>query len=532
MRNKRTREDIVALIFGVGLLIILIAPNSSFLKGILGKVINTAYLTPLNVTIFAIVSIAAVVLTVGILEKKRQNIFNVFKERNGTSKKTKISIHEERIAKKRNSKGKKAVFEEVAGLEEPKRELGELLDFLRNPEKFLSLGARIPRGIIMYGPPGTGKTLLAKSLAQEAEVEFIAASGSEFVEKYVGMGASRVRELFDKARQYKEGAIIFIDEIDSLGRKREGGENSIEKDQTLNQLLVEMDGFSSWRDPVIIIGSTNRLDILDPALLRPGRFDRHISIGYPSFKERFEILKMHVKNKPMQDISLEAFAYKTAGMTGAQLENICNESAIIAARKNANFINEDDVNEAIDRIIAGIENRSYIPSDREKSLVAYHEAGHALVGIILGGEPVRRISILPRGSTLGFTIQSEESDKRLYTKQEILNRIAVLMAGRAAEEIIFNEVTSGAANDIEKSTTMAFKMITEWGMVDSNISNLSYITSTDPKFVYDEVEKILRSCLDGAKEILTDNRDKLVKLSEDLLRKESLNEEDIRVYYN
>lgn len=532
MRSKRTREDILTFIFGVSLLIILIAPNSSFLKGILGKVIDTSYLTPLNVTIFAMVSIAVIVLTAGMLEKKRQNIFNVFKERNGTRKQARSAVHQEKTSKKKHTNGRNAVFEEVAGLDEPKRELGELLDFLRNPEKFLSLGARIPRGIIMYGPPGTGKTLLAKSLAREAEVEFIAASGSEFVEKYVGMGASRVRELFDKARQYKEGAIIFIDEIDSLGRKREGGENSIEKDQTLNQLLVEMDGFSSRKDPVIIIGSTNRLDILDPALLRPGRFDRHIAIGYPSFKERCDILKVHARNKPMQEVSLEAFAYKTAGMTGAQLENICNESAIIAARRNAHFINEDDVNEAIDRIIAGIENRSYIPSDREKSLIAYHEAGHALVGIMLGGEPVRRISILPRGSALGFTIQSEESDKRLYTKQEILDRIAVLMAGRAAEEIIFNEITSGAANDIEKSTNMAFKMITEWGMADSNISNLSYITNTDPEFVYDEVEKTVGSCLGRAKEILTNNKDKLAGIAEDLLKKESLNEEDIRLYYN
>jgi cell division protease FtsH len=468
----------------------------------------------------------------GILEKKKQNIFNIFKKRNGTSKKATSSMREESNVKKETSKGKNIIFEEVAGLEEPKRELGEILDFLWYPEKYLSLGARIPRGIIMYGPPGTGKTLLAKSLAKEAEVEFIAASGSEFVEKYVGLGARRVRELFSKAREHKEGAVIFIDEIDSLGRKREAGADNIEKDQTLNQLLVEMDGFNSRKDPIIIIGSTNRLDILDPALLRPGRFDRHISIGYPSFSERFDILKMHVKNKPMQDISLEAFAYKTSGMTGADLENICNEAALIAARKNANIIIEADVNEAIDRIIAGIENRSYIPSDKEKSLVAYHEAGHALAGIILGGEPVRRISILPRGKALGFTIQSEESDKRLYTKQEILNKITVLMAGRAAEEIIFNEITSGAANDIEKSTNMAFKMITELGMLDNHLSNLSYIINTDPKFVYDEVEKIVSDCLHRAKEMLTNNREKLVGIAEDLLRKESLNEEDIKLYYN
>lgn len=521
----------MVFIFAVSILIILIAPNSSYIKKILSPVIDQSYLTPLNVTFFVIVSVTGIVLIMGLLERKRQNIFNIFKDRNGSGNKAGHYIGR-RTSKKKNIDVKRPEFAEVAGLNEPKRELGELLDFLANPEKFLSLGARIPRGIIMYGPPGTGKTLLAKALAKEAGVEFIAASGSEFVEKYVGMGASRVRELFDKARQCKEGAIIFIDEIDSLGRKRDGGENSIEKDQTLNQLLVEMDGFSSRRDPVIVIGSTNRLDILDPALLRPGRFDRHICIGYPSFQERYEILTMHAKNKPMQGVCLEAFAYKTAGMTGADLENICNESALIAARRNALTINENDVNEAIDRIVAGIENRSFVPSEKEKSLVAYHEAGHALMGIILGQEPVRRISILPRGRSLGFTIQSEEGDKRLYTKQEMLNKITVLMAGRAAEEIIFNEVTSGAANDIEKSTNMAFKMVTELGMLDSHISNLTYITNTDPKFVYDEVEQTVRICLDTAKRILLENKPKLVKLAEELLAKESLNEEDIKVYYN
>ncbi|MGI5921637.1 MAG: ATP-dependent metallopeptidase FtsH/Yme1/Tma family protein [Syntrophomonadaceae bacterium] len=530
MRSKRTREDILAFVFGVSLLIILIAPNSVLIKQFLGKVMNPDYLNPLNVTIFVIASVFISTFTMGMLERRRQNIFNVFKERN-TGKQARTLKRNQKAPKRNNSMPSKAVFSEVAGLTEPKRELGEVLDFLKTPEKYLLLGARIPRGIIMYGPPGTGKTLLAKALAREAEVEFVAASGSEFVEKYVGMGASRVRELFEKARQYKDGAIIFIDEIDCLGRKREGGENSIEKDQTLNQLLVEMDGFSSRNDPVIVIGSTNRLDILDPALLRPGRFDRHIAIGYPSFKERLEILQMHVQNKPIKDISLEAFAYKTSGMTGADLENICNEAAIIAARRNANFISEHDVNEAIDRIIAGIENRSYIPSLKETTRVAYHESGHALAGMLLNGEPVRRISILPRGTALGFTIQTEESDKRLYTKQEILDRMVILMAGRAAEEIIFNEVTSGAANDIEKATHMAFKMITELGMADSNISNLSYITNTDPKFVHDEVEKTLRQCLDRAKVLLTAHREKLVGIAEELLRRESLNEEDLKRYY-
>ncbi len=530
MKGKRVGKDILIFVFEVFLLIIIIAPNSSFLKGILSHIINPAYLTTINACVFVIVCISVLVITTGIIERNNQNIYNVFKQRTGNNRRIKSPLQDLKIGRKekRKARNKPIAFGDVAGLEEPKKELGEILDFLSNPEKYLCLGARIPRGILMYGPPGTGKTLLAKALAREAEVEFIAASGSEFVEKYVGMGASRVRELFEKARQKKDGAIIFIDEIDSLGRKREGGENSIEKDQTLDQLLVEMDGFNSRNDPIIVIGSTNRLDMLDPALLRPGRFDRHISIGYPSFKERCEILKMHAQNKPMRGISLESFAYKTAGMTGADLENICNESALIAARRDGRFISEDDVNEAIDRIIAGIENRSYIPSDKEKRLIAYHEAGHALAGILLGGEPVRRISILPRGKGLGFTIQSEENDKRLYTKQEILNKIIVLMAGRAAEEIIFNEITSGAANDIEKSTNIAYKMITELGMLENHVSNISYITNSDPVFIYNEVEKTVSDCLMQAKQILTANRTKLTRIAEDLLSKETLNEEDIR----
>jgi cell division protease FtsH len=520
-------KKFLALILEAGLLIILITPNSKHLRNLLGTIIKPAYITPANACILVMVLITVWVIAMGIIERKGLDIYNILHKSDVTNGKTRFKMA---FAKeKEKDKTRPLAFSEVAGLEEPKRELGEVLEFLHNPQKFICLGARIPRGIIMYGPPGTGKTLLARALAREAQVEFIAASGSEFVEKYVGMGASRVRELFARARHNKNGAIIFIDEIDSLGRKREGGENSIEKDQTLNQLLIEMDGFNSRQDPVIVIGSTNRLDILDPALLRPGRFDRHIAIGYPSFRERCAILKMHMRNKPMPDVSLESFAYKTSGMTGADLENICNEAALIAARKGKSFISEEDVDEAIDRIIAGIENKSYIPSEKEKRLVAYHEAGHALAGIILGGEPVRRISILPRGNALGFTLQSEESDKRLYTRQDILNKITVLMAGRAAEELVFSEITSGSANDIEKSTNMAYKMIAELGMTDNHISNMSYVAGSEPMIIYNEVENIIRDCLLQATNILKDNIAELTRIAEDLLAKESLNEEDIKL---
>lgn len=423
-------------------------------------------------------------------------------------------------------------FSKIAGLEEAKRELNEIMDFMKNPQRFKKLGAKIPKGIILYGPPGTGKTLLAKSLANEAGVEFISVSGSEFVEKYVGMGAARIRELFSRVRGFKS-AVIFIDELDALGKKRGDSDMAIEKDQTLNQLLTELDGFNSSDDSFVVIGATNRLNILDPALLRPGRFDRHISIGYPSFKERCEILKVHYNNKPIKDIDLENLAYQTSGMTGADLANICNESAIIAARNNRDFITNSDINFAVDRIIAGIEKNSFLPSKQEKERVAYHEAGHTICGFLMSDDSIKKVSILPRGEALGFTIHNGESDKYLYTPNEIKNKIICLMGGRAAEELIYGEASSGAANDIEKATEIALKMVSELGMSDKGISNCVYILEQNPEFAFEEVNKILTTALEKAKQILSENKEFLYYLADYLLKNESMEAKQIEdLYYS
>lgn len=426
---------------------------------------------------------------------------------------------------------RKGEFARIAGLEEPKRELVEILEFIQNPAKFKKLGARIPRGVILYGPPGTGKTLLAKSLAAEAGVEFIYASGSEFVEKYVGMGAFRVRELFARARRLS-AAVIFIDELDALGKKRGDSDMSIEKDQTLNQLLTELDGFNSSDDTIVVIGATNMLNLLDTALLRPGRFDRHISIGYPCYQDRCEILKVHTRNKPLKNIDIENLAYQTSGLTGADLANICNESAIIAARNDRDFISNDDINMAVDRIIAGIENKAYFPSDDEKRRVAFHEAGHAVCGFILTGDSVKRVSILPRGESLGFTIQNSENEKRLFTKRELMNKLIALMGGRAAEEIVFNEATSGASNDIEKATDIAVKMVAELGMSERGISNRTYILKQKPESIYPEVEKVIKDALTEARKVLKKNETFLHKLADYLIVKETIYEEEVRDIYN
>ena len=424
----------------------------------------------------------------------------------------------------------KGEFASIAGLEEAKKELVEIIEFIQKPDKFKKLGARIPRGVILFGPPGTGKTMLARSLAAEAGVEFIYASGSEFVEKYVGMGASRVRDLFSRAR-HLQAAVIFIDEMDALGKKRGDSDMSIEKDQTLNQLLTELDGFNTNNESIVVIGATNRLNSLDPALIRPGRFDRHISIGYPCYRERCEILKVHTRNKPLKDIDIENLAYQTSGLTGADLANICNESAIIAARNNRDFINNDDVNMAFDRIIAGIENRSYFPSKDEKRRVAFHEAGHAVCGMLKNADSIKRVSILPRGESLGFTIQHNENDKRIYTKNELMLKIVALMGGRAAEEIIFGEATSGAANDIEKATDIAVKMVAELGMSEKGISNRSYILKQNPEFIYTEVEKIIGDAFAQSRDLLQENQGFLKVLAEYLLEKETIDANEIQSIY-
>ncbi len=529
MKTRELGVQIIAINLALLMLFIMILPGSTSMTQFVSQYIPGRFINPLTSVLLVIL-----ILTITgkyAFEQERKRSSGYYKH-STVHNKNSIWVNLQ-IKKKKSIEKPKSAFSKVAGLEEPKRELIELLDILKNPDKYSKLGAKIPRGVILYGPPGTGKTLLSKSLAEEADVEFIATSGSQFVEKYVGMGASRVRELFQKARDSEAGAIIYIDEIDSLGRKREGGgDNSIEKDQTLNQLLVEMDGFNSEKDNIIVIGSTNRLDMLDEALLRPGRFDRHIALSSPSFKERCDILKIHTLNKPMKDVALDSLAYKTSGMSGADLANVCNESAILAARNGREFIINEDVTEAVDRIIAGIENRSFKFSDKEKRMIACHEAGHAVIGIILGGEPVRRISILPRGQALGFTMQCQDIDKRLFTKSDLTNKMTVIMAGRAAEEIVFKESSSGAANDIQKATELAINMITELGMIDNHLSNCSYLLRSDPKLLHEQVEKIVGEALDQAKQILSSRLNILMKMTEELFEKESMDEDEIKGYYD
>jgi cell division protease FtsH len=359
-------------------------------------------------------------------------------------------------------------FADVAGVEEAKQELTEIVEFLKYPEKFVALGARIPKGVLLVGPPGTGKTLLSKAVAGEAGVPFFSISGSEFVEMFVGVGASRVRDLFDQAKK-NSPCIVFVDEIDAVGRQRGAGLGGghDEREQTLNQLLVEMDGFDT-NTHVIVIAATNRPDVLDPALLRPGRFDRHVTLDRPDIKGRRAILDVHARNKPLDTtVDLDVLARQTPGFTGADLANLINEAAILAARANKKVIGMDELEEAIARVIAGPERRSRRISDHEKEVIAYHETGHALVMKALPhADPVHKVSIISRGMALGWTLSLPEEDKYLISKDELLDQIAGTMGGRVAEEIVFGDVTSGAENDIQKATQMARRMVTQWGMSD------------------------------------------------------------------
>jgi cell division protease FtsH len=357
-------------------------------------------------------------------------------------------------------------FADVAGVEEAKQELSEIVEFLKFPEKFVALGARIPKGCLLVGPPGTGKTLLSKAVAGEAGVPFFSISGSEFVEMFVGVGASRVRDLFDQAKK-NSPCIVFVDEIDAVGRQRGAGLGGghDEREQTLNQLLVEMDGFET-NTHVIVIAATNRPDVLDPALLRPGRFDRHVTLDRPDIKGRRGILDVHARNKPLDStVDLDVLARQTPGFTGADLANLINEAAILAARANKKVIGMDELEEAIARVIAGPERKSRRISDHEKEVIAYHETGHALVMKALPhADPVHKISIISRGMALGWTLSLPEEDKYLISRDELMDQIAGLMGGRVAEEIVFGDITSGAENDIQKATQMARRMVTQWGM--------------------------------------------------------------------
>lgn len=360
----------------------------------------------------------------------------------------------------------KVTFTDVAGADEAKQELQEVVEFLKHPKKFNELGARIPKGVLLFGPPGTGKTLLARAVAGEAGVPFFSISGSDFVEMFVGVGASRVRDLFEQAKK-NAPCIVFIDEIDAVGRQRGAGLGGghDEREQTLNQLLVEMDGFGV-NEGIIIIAATNRPDILDPALLRPGRFDRQITVDRPDVNGRKEILKVHTKGKPIaKEVNLDILARRTPGFTGADLSNMVNEAALLAARRNKKKVEMSELEEAIERVIAGPERKSKVISDKEKRLVAYHEAGHALIGMLLPGtDPVHKVSIIPRGGAGGYTLMLPKEDRYYATKSELLDRVKSLLGGRVAESLVLKEISTGAQNDLERSTDLVRKMVTQWGM--------------------------------------------------------------------
>lgn len=432
-------------------------------------------------------------------------------------------------------------FNDVAGVEESKQELAEVVEFLKYPDKFAALGARIPKGVLLVGPPGTGKTLLSKAVAGEAGVPFFSISGSEFVEMFVGVGASRVRDLFDQAKR-NSPCIIFIDEIDAVGRQRGAGLGGShdEREQTLNQILVEMDGFDSNTN-VIIIAATNRPDVLDPALLRPGRFDRQVVLDRPDVRGRIAILDVHAKGKPLEkEVSLETLAKQTPGFSGADLENLVNEAAILAARRNRKTISMNELEEAIDRVIAGPERKSRIISETEKRITAYHEVGHALVARMLPNvDPVHKISIIPRGMAGGYTRILPSEDRFLGTKSQFEDQIAWGLGGRAAEEVIFGEISSGASNDIEKATDMARRMVTQYGM-SKKLGPMAFGQKDELVFlgreiseqrnysdeVAYEIDKEVRAIIDvgygKAKRILSENREKLVEVSELLIQKETL----------
>jgi len=437
-------------------------------------------------------------------------------------------------------------FDDVAGVEEAKQELLEVVDFLKSREKFQALGARIPKGVLLIGPPGTGKTLMARAVAGEADVPFFSISGSEFVEMFVGVGASRVRDLFDQAKR-NAPCIIFIDEIDAVGRHRGAGLGGShdEREQTLNQILVEMDGFDTSTS-VIVMAATNRPDILDPALLRPGRFDRRVILDRPDINGRVAILKVHANGKPLdKDVDLEVLAKGTVGLSGADLANLVNEAAILAARRNKSTIGMLEFEESVDRVIAGPERKSRKISPREKEITAYHEAGHALVAKMLpNADPVHKISIVARGMSLGHTKQIPMEDRYLMTRSQIKDRVATLLGGRTAEEIIFNEITTGAAEDIEQATKAARTMVTVLGMSENlgprtfgdrqelvflgrEISEQKDYSDETAKKIDEEVFNIIQEAHETARDILTKYKDKLVSISEQLMAKETLEGEDL-----
>ncbi len=445
-------------------------------------------------------------------------------------------------------KGKTITFKDVAGLDEARDELMEIVEFLKNPKKFTRLGGEIPKGVLLYGSPGTGKTLMAKAIAGEAAVPFFSTSGSEFVEMFVGVGASRIRDMFEKGRR-SAPCLIFIDELDAVGRSRFSGLGGghDEREQTLNQILTELDGFDS-REGVILIGATNRPDVLDPALLRKGRFDRHINVPRPNYKERKEIFQLHAKKiKLAEDIDFEVLSRRTPGFAGSDISNIMNESALLAGRENASGVTMRHIEEAIDRVIAGPAKKSRIISSEEKRKVAYHESGHTLVALHLKkADPVHKVSILQRGPALGYTLQLPLEDRHLTSEEEILDRMSVMLGGRSAEELIFGEKTTGAHDDLRRVTEMAYKVVVEYGMSEE-LGPLTYQRDRENIFLGRElaqgreysdetarridegVRNIVEKCHERARALLKKHKEKLIALAEELVVREQIEGDEIKI---
>ena len=446
-----------------------------------------------------------------------------------------------------NDTKNKTTFKDVAGVDEAKEELHEIIEFLKEPQKFSKLGGKIPKGVLLIGPPGTGKTLLARAISGEANVPFFSISGSDFVEMFVGVGASRVRDLFEQGKK-NSPCIIFIDEIDAVGRHRGAGLGGghDEREQTLNQLLVEMDGFEN-NEGVILLASTNRPDVLDPALLRPGRFDRQVTVGRPDVKGRVGILKVHTSTVPLTDeVDLKVIARGTPGFTGADLANLVNEAALLAARDDKKAVAMVDFEEAKDKVMMGVERRSMVISDKEKKNTAYHESGHALVAALLPGtDPIHKVTIIPRGRALGVTMQLPMDEQHTYQRNYLFSSLAILMGGRCAEEICLGEMTTGAGNDIERATEMARKMVCEWGMSDKmgpltygakeeqvflgkDMSSQKNFSDQTAKLIDQEVKTLVMDGYTRATDLLTKNRDVLEKMAQALLERETLDGQDIK----
>ncbi len=441
----------------------------------------------------------------------------------------------------------KVNFNDVAGADEAKEELKEIVEFLKEPKKFVAIGAKIPTGVLLVGPPGTGKTLLARAIAGEAGVPFFSISGSDFVEMFVGVGASRVRDLFEQGKK-SAPCIIFIDEIDAVGRLRGAGLGGghDEREQTLNQLLVEMDGFEI-NEGVIIIAATNRPDVLDPALLRPGRFDRQVVVDIPDIKGREKILAVHTKKIPLsREVDLKVIARGTPGFTGADLANLVNEGALLAARKNKKRVGMQDMEEAKDKVLMGPERRSMLISDSEKEIIAYHEAGHAILGLMAGKDPIHKVTIIPRGRALGLTMQLPVEEKHLHSKNHWLNQIQILFGGHLAEELKFGEVTTGSSNDIARATDIARKMVTEWGMSEKvgplsfgnkneqiflgrEISQHRDFSESTAQLIDEEVNRIIKFCLEEAKKKLVDGMEKFEAIARNLIERETLDANEIKM---